>query len=180
MTADEVSLIHFIESIQAASASWADDSDMAKMFDKFGGDVVQSVQALKESAPDRTTDLQASLQDLLRSFYQNQQYCQEHGLSYPFKRPERQVKDVVTYLFPESVESQRTSGTRPSLDLALLPLPSLETFAIGPYNMPRLFNGFWQLSSPAWGSGSATEQENALLRLVEAGLVAADMADHYV
>lgn len=56
----------------------------------------------------------------------------------------------------------------------------VETFAMGPCRMPRLLNGLWQLSSPAWGSGSADSQERALAQLVEAGLSAADMADHYV
>lgn len=52
---------------------------------------------------------------------------------------------------------------------------------MGPFEMPRLFNGLWQISSPAWGSGSAEAQEAALTQLVvEAGLSAADMADHYV
>lgn len=46
--------------------------------------------------------------------------------------------------------------------------------------MPRLFNGLWQLSSPAWGSGSADSQDAALAGFVEEGLIAADMADHYV
>ncbi|KAF3764080.1 oxidoreductase [Cryphonectria parasitica EP155] len=45
--------------------------------------------------------------------------------------------------------------------------------------MPRLFNGLWQLSSPAWGSATTQKQEKALAHLVENGLTAADMADHY-
>lgn len=36
--------------------------------------------------------------------------------------------------------------------------------------MPRVFNGLWQLSSPAWGSASAESQEAALAELVELGL----------
>lgn len=150
------------------------------MFDKFSGDVVQSVQALKESAPDKTAELQGLLEDLIQSFRQNQQYCQEHSLVYSFERPERQVKDVLAYLFPASIGDLRTSSSSDLLHLTLSSGQSLETINVGPYRMPRLFNGFWQLSSPAWGSGSAAEQENALVQLIKSGLVSADMADHYV
>ncbi|KAI7412573.1 hypothetical protein KC336_g11662 [Hortaea werneckii] len=52
-------------------------------------------------------------------------------------------------------------------------------FKLGPINAPRLLNGLWQLSSPAWGSSTSEHQEQALAQLVEAGLTMADMADHY-
>ncbi|KAI1476198.1 Aldo/keto reductase [Daldinia eschscholtzii] len=55
----------------------------------------------------------------------------------------------------------------------------METFQLGAFDIPRLFNGLWQLSSPSWGSGTAQSQEAALLRAVEYGLTATDMADHY-
>ena len=50
---------------------------------------------------------------------------------------------------------------------------------MGPFKAPRLLNGLWQSSSPAWGSASGLKQDSALAKLVQAGLVAADMADHY-
>ncbi len=56
----------------------------------------------------------------------------------------------------------------------------LEYFQLGPAKVPRLFNGLWQMSSPAWGSASSTKQNAALCELVRRGLVATDMADHYV
>jgi hypothetical protein len=46
----------------------------------------------------------------------------------------------------------------------------IETFQLGPHQMPRVFNGLWQLSSPAWGSASAESQEAALAELIELGL----------
>ncbi|OTA88259.1 hypothetical protein M434DRAFT_23710 [Hypoxylon sp. CO27-5] len=55
----------------------------------------------------------------------------------------------------------------------------VETFRLGLFDVPRLFNGLWQLSSPSWGSGTAEAQERALAHMVECGLTAADMADHY-
>ncbi|THU94715.1 Aldo/keto reductase, partial [Dendrothele bispora CBS 962.96] len=44
---------------------------------------------------------------------------------------------------------------------------------------PKLLNGLWQMSSSAWGSASHLEQRTAFVKLIESGLVAADMADHY-
>ncbi|RYP11979.1 hypothetical protein DL767_011548 [Monosporascus sp. MG133] len=44
---------------------------------------------------------------------------------------------------------------------------------------PFPHRGLWQLSYPAWGSDTAEEQRTALVRLIESGLTAADMADHY-
>lgn len=36
------------------------------------------------------------------------------------------------------------------------------------------------MSSPAWGTASSEKVDSALLDLIQAGLVASDMADHYV
>ncbi|THU97555.1 Aldo/keto reductase [Dendrothele bispora CBS 962.96] len=55
----------------------------------------------------------------------------------------------------------------------------LEYFYLGSIKVPRLFNGLWQMSSPAWGSASSLKQELALTQLVRNGLIATDMADHY-
>lgn len=35
------------------------------------------------------------------------------------------------------------------------------------------------MSSPAWGTASSEKVDSALVELIEAGLVASDMADHY-
>ncbi|KAI0146473.1 NADP-dependent oxidoreductase domain-containing protein [Pestalotiopsis sp. NC0098] len=99
---------------------------------------------------------------------------------FPFARSARQVKDVFGLLFPESshlASLSQSTGSPISVDLSKQ--GSVEKFALGPHQVPRLFNGLWQLSSPAWGSGTAEKQDAALTNLVECGLVAADMADHY-
>lgn len=149
---------------------------------------MQAVQALKESKPDTTsgTDdgpLLASLKALLADFNRCATYCSSSSLKYPFTRAERQVRDVVGFLYPqEALPPSSISLLRPiEVDLSKKEDPKdVETFRVGPFEMPRLFNGLWQLSSPAWGSGSTEAQEAALTQLVEAGLSAADMADHYV
>lgn len=184
-------MTHFVASIPKAETKWASGDALDQIFDKFSGDIVQAVQALKESKPNPSSGqddpLLASLNSLLAAFNTCATYCSSSCLKYPFTRAERQVRDVVGFLYvPEVVATLPPSSgalTRPiEVDLSKKApsAESVETFNVGPFEMPRLFNGLWQLSSPAWGSGSAEAQEAALTQLVvEAGLRAADMADHY-
>lgn len=172
-------MTHFVNAILAAKATWALGDELDKIFDTFSGDIVQAVQALKESKPTTTTELLDLLQALLTSLNGCATYCAESALKYPFARAERQVRDVVGFLYPAVTLPPSASHKPISIDLSKRHV-DIETFRAGPYSMPRLFNGLWQLSSPAWGSGSAESQDAALTGLVEDGLSAADMADHYV
>ncbi|EIW74974.1 Aldo keto reductase [Coniophora puteana RWD-64-598 SS2] len=52
-----------------------------------------------------------------------------------------------------------------------------ETFTLGPFTVPRLWVGLWQLSGNAWGSASAAKIRQAMARHVELGFNA--FADHY-
>lgn len=185
-------MTHFVASIAEAQARWASGDLLDQIFDKFSGDIVQAVQALKESKPATAANPEEDtllnlLKALLAAFNRCAIYCSSSSLKYPFTRAERQVRDVVGFLYPSEV----VATLPPSSGAPLRPIEvdlskkaksgDVETFRVGPFEMPRLFNGLWQLSSPAWGSGSAEAQEAALTQLVvEAGLSAADMADHYV
>lgn len=179
------SLTHFVTSIAEAQATWNTGSELDKIFDKFSGDIVQAVQALKESKPETTPELLVYLQSLLASFNGCATFCSgpestpESPRKYPFTRAERQVRDVVQFLYPTVAMPPSSSHIPIQVDLSQRKV-EIQTFSVGPYQMPRLFSGLWQLSSPAWGSGSAESQEAALAQLVESGLTAADMADHYV
>src|SRR5258708_11767942 len=44
-----------------------------------------------------------------------------------------------------------------------------ETFLLGPFTVPRVWVGLWQLSSNAWGSASAAKVRQAMARHVEMG-----------
>lgn len=54
-----------------------------------------------------------------------------------------------------------------------------ETFPLGPFTVPRVWVGLWQLSSNAWGSASAAKVRQAMARHINMGYNAFDMADHY-
>ncbi|KAA8573416.1 hypothetical protein EYC84_005002 [Monilinia fructicola] len=56
---------------------------------------------------------------------------------------------------------------------------ALESFYLGSAQVPRMFMGLWQFSSPAWGIASRSKIHRHFRKHVDAGLVAYDMADHY-
>ncbi|KID97143.1 aldo/keto reductase, partial [Metarhizium majus ARSEF 297] len=176
-----ISLTHFVDSIIQARASWTAQSPLSQNVDKFAGDTVQAMQALKESAPERSTKLKEDLQALLASFASCQTYCASSRLEYPFGRAERQARDTLQLFFADAAAIQQASSTHGDriIHLASPPAGAVEKFTLGNRSLPRLFNGLWQLSSPAFGVGNWHQQQRKLVKLVEAGLVAADMADHY-
>ncbi|KAG9103910.1 hypothetical protein FRC06_007021 [Ceratobasidium sp. 370] len=55
--------------------------------------------------------------------------------------------------------------------------PALETTALGPFVVPRVWTGLWQLSSPAWGTAPAARIKREMTRHVNEGYTA--FADHY-
>ncbi|KFG78943.1 aldo/keto reductase/Endoribonuclease L-PSP [Metarhizium anisopliae] len=174
-------LTHFVDSIIQARASWTAQSPLSQNVDKFAGDTVQAMQALKESAPEKSTKLKEDLQALLASFASCQTYCASSRLEYPFGRAERQARDTLQLFFADAAAIQQASSTHGDriIHLASPPAGAVEKFTLGNRRLPRLFNGLWQLSSPAFGVGNWHQQQRKLVKLVEAGLVAADMADHY-
>ncbi|RMZ09133.1 hypothetical protein D0864_01570 [Hortaea werneckii] len=176
-------LTHFIRAIVQRRAIWSSQSELKTAVLQFDGDTVQAVQALKESRPDLTAELEGRLEDLLSSFRECAAYCESRELlRFPFSRAERQVRDVLYSLCAQSgrPKGEEAEIPAPSLSLSLSEhSKKVETFKLGPINAPRLLNGLWQLSSPAWGSSTSEQQEQALAQLVEAGLTMADMADHY-
>jgi hypothetical protein len=54
-------------------------------------------------------------------------------------------------------------------------LPAIETFPLGPFTVPRVWNGLWQLSSNAWGTASATKIRKGMAHYVELGYTAFGM-----
>ncbi|KAI0108979.1 putative aryl-alcohol dehydrogenase [Nemania sp. FL0031] len=183
--------LHYIDflvkCLREAETNWSVGSELYQSLTRFDGDIVQAVQALKESNPPKNNELESKLVQLHSSLQEFRQYCHQFRetvdspLDYPFERSERQVADVLHMFYPSRLapsESDKTdNASTPLLDASIG--QAAETFTLGPFKVPRLFNGFWQLSSPSWGAGSADSQEAALVQLLKAGFTAADMADHY-
>ena len=47
-----------------------------------------------------------------------------------------------------------------------------ETFEMGPFTVPRIWNGLWQLSSNAWGTTSSSQIHAAMEKYSNVGYVA--------
>ncbi|KAI9647641.1 hypothetical protein NHQ30_004026 [Ciborinia camelliae] len=56
---------------------------------------------------------------------------------------------------------------------------ALESFHLGSAEVPRMFMGLWQFSSPAWGTASKSKIDRHFRKHVDSGFIAYDMADHY-
>lgn len=170
-----------MKSLCEARAQWARGDELDKVLDQISGDIVQAVQALKESKPEPTSTLLGELQGLLASLEALHSYCfntASQALGYPFTRAERQVRDVISFLYPEAAASFPSPQAAKTITISAKERHiDIETFQLGPHRMPRVFNGLWQLSSPAWGSASAESQETALAELVELGLSTAGKWD---
>ncbi|TFK96464.1 NADP-dependent oxidoreductase domain-containing protein [Pterulicium gracile] len=54
---------------------------------------------------------------------------------------------------------------------------AVETFKMGPFVVPRIWTGLWQLSGNAWGSAPVPKIRQGMAKHVEAGYTA--FADHY-
>lgn len=180
-----VSLIHLVQAIPLASATWAPDSQLERILETSSADIVQAVQAIKE-APSHPADLKALLVKLLEALDQCNDYCLAHGLSQPYVRTQLQVSDCLSLLYPAIYLNGHAKPNVPTIQLSIDPEAKwtggqVDKVDLGPkVCMPRMLNGFWQMSSPAWGSASGRKMDEALLDLASKGLVAADMADHYV
>ncbi|KAK0431357.1 aldo-keto reductase [Armillaria borealis] len=174
-------LAHFLRCIPEAKIRWNSNDALELTLEKACGDIVQAVQALKESRPEPTLDLENLLRRLRSALTACQSYCYSNNLSYPFTRSLLQLEDVLALLYPSSTFKHFNSAIDPRIDVSVdsSVAAKLEYFQLGPAKVPRLFNGLWQMSSPAWGSASSTKQNAALCELVRRGLVATDMADHY-
>jgi len=194
-------LTHFIDSIPAAGIQWQKD-ECAKTLADVNADVIQAIQALKEvlasSNPDDETNL--LLHDLLRSLEEYGGYCNVKLLEYPLERAHDQVHSLVTDLSnhctdefikssDENLVNDQLAASSISRNILqpiiihmrpeALPRVSFTKLNSG-LEIPRLLTGLWQMSSSAWGAALYRDQKNAFIELMESGLVAADMADHYV
>lgn len=145
------------------------------------------MQAIKEIAMFLSAEINNNLymrkafENLLDAVIESKAFCATMDLRYPFGRSERQIRDTMSFFWPELIPTSKPLnylGKNPSF--SNLTSSNLEYFQLGISKLPRIFTGLWQVSSAAWGSGSMSKQQEALIRLKDAGLVAADMADHYV
>ena len=160
-----------------------DDSSLELIqgtFSSFDGDIVQAVTAIEKAQNSRQlipeeTESIVALSESLEVFSTSQRAKRQQ---FPFGRSINAVAGVLG----RSMEPP-SNGTGPSDSLNTIRTDkndaSLETFSIGGRQLPRLFTGLWQLSSPSWGVASKTEVFQQFHRYADSRFTAYDMADHY-
>ncbi|KAK1235240.1 hypothetical protein PQX77_001546 [Marasmius sp. AFHP31] len=183
------SLTHFVVGIVEAEARWEPNGELEQCLNQACGDIVQAIQAVKESLLNASSEvtkqelLRTNLTNLANALRKCEEYCVAVGLAYPFTRAQLQVEDSIALLFPDYSDQLGFAPPLPVAELAVSINPAiagpLEYVQLGSLRAPRLLNGLWQMSSPAWGCASGVKQTIALSQLAEAGLLACDMADHY-
>jgi aryl-alcohol dehydrogenase-like predicted oxidoreductase len=148
------------------------------------GDIVQALTAIQKRllSDGGSRDLNEDENSVMNSLFDSLLRCRQKWLAsaedFPF---DRSTTVLATMLGRESgipalnyqngshqdrVHEQNTSR-------------SLETFRMKGAELPRLFAGLWQLSSPSWGTASQTQMFRQFVQYIEGGFTAFDMADHY-
>ncbi|TGO82981.1 hypothetical protein BPOR_0723g00020 [Botrytis porri] len=147
------------------------------------GDIVQSTTAVHKllltSSGMRPMDAEDSrtIATLREVLYACKNIAIARGQELPFERGlcclEKLIEGTGSEIQPsQRNEIRRTKGFQSSKS-------ALESFQLGPAEVPRMFMGLWQFSSPAWGTASRTKIDRHFRKHVDSGLIAYDMADHY-
>ncbi|KAF7885224.1 hypothetical protein EAF00_011042 [Botryotinia globosa] len=150
------------------------------------GDVVQSITAVQKllltssgmrpmNAEDSKTV--ATLREVLHAcrgiaIARGRDFPFDRGLSCLEKLIEGTGNEIQLLQLLQKNEIRRTNGFQSSKS-------TLESFQLGPAEVPRMFMGLWQFSSPAWGTASRSKIDRHFRKHVDSGLIAYDMADHY-
>jgi hypothetical protein len=143
------------------------------------GDIIQAVTAIEKAQNSRQLLPQevesiAALFDSLELCKKSQQAKHQQFL---FGRSMIAVAGVLGrsmeppsgFCAPDSISTKRIDKFK----------GCLETFSVGGREVPRLFTGLWQLSSPSWGVASKTDVLHQFHQYAHAGFTPYDMADHY-
>ena len=139
--------------------------------------MVQAAQALTEST-DRSNHVKATMIMFIERLTDCRGYCLNNGSRlFPFKRAITQLIDTAHICFPDdpTVKALELPEYTTIINPRRCKKP-IEKVELGTLEVPRLFFGLWQLSSPAWGSASQEDIVEGMNEMVSKGLVAADMA----
>jgi aryl-alcohol dehydrogenase-like predicted oxidoreductase len=156
------------------------DSSLASV----DGDIVQALTAIQKRllSDNGSRDMNEEEEPAMNSLFDFLLRCRQIWLvsahDFPF---ERSTVVLATMLGRESgipaltyqngaYQDQTTERKTPT---------SLETFRIKETELPRLFAGLWQLSSPSWGTASQAQMFKQFAEYIAGGFTAFDMADHY-
>lgn len=126
------------------------------------GDVIQAITAVQKTMLLRglTDEKRRGLEGLLKALEGREGF-------------ERSLEALRGMLGLQSSKEDAKAFQTPPLS------PSIETFELNGKQLPRLFSGLWQLSSPSWGTASTQSIQTQFQSYASQGFTAYDMADHY-
>lgn len=168
-----------------------DGQEFLEVLAVIDGDVVQSVTAIQKqlltgsgvrSMTSEELKTVAELKAALNSCRAKPTTCdhckQNVPVDFAFERGMSRVEKL-----DGGVDEVKSTGTK-AVGAASTGFASgnckLELVKLGTAEIPRMFMGLWQFSSPAWGTASRSKIDRDFRKHVDSGLVAYDMADHYV
>ncbi|PQE23767.1 aldo keto reductase protein [Rutstroemia sp. NJR-2017a BBW] len=161
------------------------DNDSEELLDVLAtvdGDVVQATTAVHKSLLTSSGIRPMECEDakiiarLRAVLYTCKNDAKSSGQDFAF---ERGLCCLEKLLYGGSSEGQVESGGNPLTNGFHSTKLALESFQLGRAEVPRMFMGLWQFSSPAWGTASRGKIDRHFRKHVDAGLIAYDMADHY-
>jgi hypothetical protein len=162
--------------VQQLSGIASEDDSLQNDTAAVDSDIVQALTAIQKTllSPMGSRELSAEEAEPVIQLHQAVLAYQEDCVAR--KQPfvlERASDALALLLNPGLSESVMV----PRAELAPEVIP--ETFTLDGQTLPRIFNGLWQLSSPAWGSASRSKMMDQFSSSVQRGFTAFDMADHY-
>ncbi|CAG8959583.1 hypothetical protein HYFRA_00001485 [Hymenoscyphus fraxineus] len=182
-------IIRQVEALEV-DASTEDGRAFLEVLEVVDGDIVQSVTAIQKqlltgsgvrSMTVEESETVAEFNEALSSFREKQSASENSKrnlpLDFPFERGMSRVERLDGG--DDKVKSANTKDVRTASTGFVSGNCKLELVKLGTAEVPRMFMGLWQFSSPAWGSASKSKINKHFRQHVDAGLVAYDMADHY-
>ncbi|KAF1934696.1 Aldo/keto reductase [Clathrospora elynae] len=148
------------------------------------GDIVQALTAVQKRllSDSGSRDLNEEEKPVMDSLFDSLLRCRHRWLAsaqdFPFERSTAVLatmlgreSGVQTLAYRNGSHQGQITGRKTST--------CLETFRIKDIELPKLFAGLWQLSSPSWGTASQTQMLKQFVEYIAGGFIAFDMADHY-
>jgi hypothetical protein len=137
------------------------------------GDIVQAVTSVQKEllARGETRAMEESELDVLLNLREKLRSCQDRmkGGELSF---ERAIQSVEMLLKSLSGEGDIVQSSHPPSTGFNSTVSRLESFKLGDAEVPRIFCGLWQFSSPAWGSASKEKIHAHFRKHIDAGLIA--------
>ncbi|PNP45459.1 hypothetical protein TGAMA5MH_02682 [Trichoderma gamsii] len=183
---DSLQLFQNLVNQGTAALSRTSDSDLSDLeifLTSVDGDIVQAMTAVQKSLFIDTGArvMNDGEQSMVKHLYQS--LIDFHGTlkmtkrDFPFGRSLVSTAGILG--LPRAALPDASQELYKQIALAQAPPQAQEAFQLNGRNVPRIFSGLWQMSSPAWGAASTSKIVEQFSKHVQQGFTAFDMADHY-